>query len=135
MGTRRGWTARDEASPGPASVFVDDAARRRPAGICVGPAHVVVYGNPAFVAAFGSRSTGMPAREVMLDLGRDAFAAMDAVYRSGRPAARWIRRDGAEWRLTIAPHVEPGTHLVYGVSFHLRTRSDPLAPSGEDAAS
>lgn len=60
----------------------------------------------------------------MLDLSADAFAVLDAVYESGRPFARWIRRGGSDWRLTVAPRADPETGEVYGVRFHLRRRDD-----------
>jgi hypothetical protein len=96
----------------------------RPVGLCLGPGHIVVQGNAAFVAEFGAGSVGLPAREGMLDLPPDAFAVLDAVFASGRPLARWIVRDGDEWRLTVAPRVDPVSGETYGVTFHLRLRSD-----------
>jgi hypothetical protein len=99
------------------------AAPLRPAGFCVGPGHMVVYGNAAFVAEFGDRCVGLPAREGMLGLPADAFAVLDAVFASGRPLARWIRRDEEDWRFTAAPRVDPETDETIGVAFHLRARS------------
>ena len=99
-------------------------ADRRPAGMCTGPGHMVVYGNPAFVAAYGRRALGLPAREAMLDIPAEGFAVLDAVYRDGRPLARWIRRNGDDWRLTATPRRDPESGLTYGVGFHLRRRSD-----------
>ncbi len=96
-----------------------------PAGMCVGAGHLVVYGNPAFMAAFGEASLGLPAREVMLDLSRDGFAVMDVVLARGRAAARWVRRGDEDWRLTVAPRIDPGTSEVYGVRFHLQPRGNP----------
>ena len=96
----------------------------RPAGFCLGPGHIVVYGNAAFMAEFGDGCVGLPAREGMLGLPSDAFAVLDAVFASGRPLARWIRRDEEDWRLTAAPRVDPETAETYGVAFHLRARSD-----------
>ncbi len=81
----------------------------RPAGICAGPGHVVIYGNPAFHAQFGSRCIGMPAREVMVDLPETAFALLDAVLEGGRPLARWVQRGGEQWRLTATPRRDPDT--------------------------
>ena len=101
-----------------------DHATTRPAGMCAGPAHMVVYGNPAFVARFGAHCLGMPAREVMLDLSEDAFAVLDAAYAEGRPLARWVRFGDEEWRVTVKPRVDPATDEVFGVAFHLRARSD-----------
>ena len=96
----------------------------RPAGFCTGPGHIVVYGNAAFVAEFGETCVGLPAREGMLGMPAEAFAVLDAVFASGRPLARWIRRDNEEWRLTAAPRVDPESAETYGVAFHLRARSD-----------
>jgi hypothetical protein len=92
--------------------------------MCVGAGHMIVHGNPAFVAAFGPWAVGLPLREVMVDLSSDAFAVMDAVLTRGRPAARWVRLNGAEWRLTVAPRMDPGTAEAYGVRFHLRPRGE-----------
>lgn len=96
----------------------------RPAGICAGPGHILIYGNPAFHAQFGSRCIGMPAREVMVDLPETAFALFDAVLDRGRPLARWIERGGQDWRLTATPRRDPATELVDGIAFHLRVRED-----------
>jgi hypothetical protein len=84
----------------------------------------VVYGNPAFIAAFGKQAVGVPARETLLDLPRGAFSLMDTVLDRGKPLARWIRFRGEEWRMTAAPRRDPGTGEVYGVAFHMRARSD-----------
>jgi PAS domain-containing protein len=101
----------------------------RPAGIAHGLGHLVVYGNPAFRAMFGERAVGLPARESMVDLPPEAFALLDKVLREGRPLARWIRRDGRDWRLTAVPRREPDSGEVYGVAFHLRARDDlPILP-------
>ena len=96
----------------------------RPAGLCVGSGHVVVYGNPAFVAQFGDRCLGMPAREVLVELPAAAFELLDAVFERGQPFARWTTRGGQEWRMTAMPRREPGRDEVYGVAFHLRARPD-----------
>jgi hypothetical protein len=61
----------------------------------------------------------------MLGLSSDAFGVMDAVLKRGHAAARWVRLGGEEWRLTVAPRVDPGTAEVYGVHFHLRRRERP----------
>jgi hypothetical protein len=76
------------------------------------------------VATFGAGVVGMPAREVMLDLPETAFDLLDLVYERGRPLARWIRRDGRDWRLTVTPRRDAETNRVYGVAFHLRARDD-----------
>jgi hypothetical protein len=106
----------------------------RPAGIAHGAGHLVVYGNPAFRAAFGERSIGMPARESMLGLPSGAFTLLDAVYAEGRPLACWISRDGETWRLTAVPRRDVETGEVFGVAFHLRARDDvPILPPQDDA--
>ena len=116
---------------GTTPVADDSPPDRRPAGMCRGPGHIVVYGNPAFVARFGAGAIGMPAREGIVDLPPGAFALLDAVLTRGKPLARWIRMSGADWRLTAAPRVDPAGD-VYGVSFHLRAKSDlPVTGSGD----
>ncbi len=109
---------------------LDDPSSRRPAGLCAGPGHRVVYGNAAFREMFGEASVGLPARESMLGLPSAAFAVLDSVLASGRPLARWVHRKGEDWRLTVAPRADPGTGELYGVRFHLRARSDPLTGPG-----
>jgi hypothetical protein len=96
----------------------------RPVALCVGPGHLVVHGNPDFLAEFGEACVGLPAREGLIGLPPEAFAVLDAVFASGRPLARWIVRDGDEWRLIVAPRVDPDSAETYGVTFHLRLRSD-----------
>ena len=115
----------------PASAPTAGADHRRPAGMCVGPGHLIVYGNPAFVAAFGRESVGLPAREALLGVPREGFTVMDAVFQGGRPLARWIDRDGEEWRLTVMPRLDPETREAYGVAFHLRARSDLAVPADD----
>ncbi|HYH92547.1 MAG TPA: hypothetical protein VD763_05250 [Candidatus Saccharimonadales bacterium] len=102
----------------------DDQSRSRPAGMCTGPGHMVMYGNPAFVARFGERCLGMPAREVMIDLPDAAFEVFDASFAQGRPLARWVRLDDEDWRVTAKPRLDPETGAVFGIAFHLRARSD-----------
>ena len=104
--------------------MTETAAAVRPAGMCLGPGHLVVYGNPAFVATFGRQCIGMPARETMLGLPSEAFELLDAVLADGRPLARWVAIGGDDWRLTAMPRRDVETGLAYGVSFHLRRRSD-----------
>jgi hypothetical protein len=107
----------------------------RPAAFCYGAGHVVVHGNAAFRASFGERSVGLPAREALLDLPSEAFELLDLVFNKGRPLARWIRRGLEEWRITAAPRIDPETHEVYGVLFHLRARSDlPVLVRSTDRA-
>src|SRR5664280_2051435 len=114
--------SQNPAAPSQRRLYV--APERPPAGFCRGAGHLVVYGNPAFVATFGSAAVGMPARESLVELPAGAFALLDAVLTCGKPLARWIRFAGAEWRMTVTPRVDPGNGEVYGVVFHLRARSD-----------
>jgi hypothetical protein len=101
----------------------------RPAGLLIGPGHVVVHGNAAFVGAFGEAAVGVPARESLVELPAAAFEMLDAVFTEGRPLARWIRFRGESWRLTAMPRRELGSDEVYGVAFHLRARDDlPVLP-------
>ena len=112
------------------------AFERRPAGFANGPGHIVVYGNPAFRTMFGDAAVGLPARESMLDLSATAFALLDAVFRDGRPLARWVERPEGTWRLTAVPRRDPETAEVYGVAFHLRARSDlPIMASDDSSPS
>jgi hypothetical protein len=100
------------------------AATQRPAGMCLGSGHMLVYGNSSFVAIFGQQCIGMPARETMLSLPPEAFDLLDAVLAEGRPLARWITIDGEDWRMTAIPRLDIETRRAYGVSFHLRRRGD-----------
>ena len=104
--------------------MTDTPASQRPAGMCLGTGHLVVYGNPAFVAIFGRQCLGLPARETMLGLPAEAFDLLDAVLAEGRPLARWIAIGTEQWRLTAMPRLDFETGRAYGVSFHLRRRSD-----------
>jgi hypothetical protein len=99
-------------------------ADTRPAGLCVGRGHVLVYGNPALKKAYGPRSVGLPAREALMGLPPEAFHVLDAVLATGRPLARWIWLAGEQWRLVAAPRVDPETGEVYGVALHLRAKED-----------
>ena len=122
---RGGRTIERVTQPDPTRPAPDGGApARRPAAICHGPGHVVMYGNPAFLAAFGAQCVGLPARESLLDLPPDAFVLLDVVLAQGRPFSRWIRLGKDEWRITAVPRLDPGTHEVYGVAFHLRARTD-----------
>ena len=96
----------------------------RPAAFCYGPGHVVMHGNRAFIEAFGPGAVGLPAREILVDVPAAAFELMDAVLAGGKPLATWLHRPDEDWRLTVAPRVDPESHETYGVTFHLRARSD-----------
>jgi hypothetical protein len=91
--------------------------------MCRGQGHIVVYGNPAFIASYGAGAVGTPAREVLVDFPPGAFTLFDAALQRGKPLARWITIRGEEWRLTVAPRIDPAGD-IYGVAFHLRARSD-----------
>jgi len=92
---------------------------------------MVVYGNPALLERFGRGCLGVPAREGLLGLPREAFALLDTVLARGKPLARWIPMDGEDWRMTAAPLLDIGTGEIYGVRFHLRARSDAPIKSAE----
>ena len=49
---------------------------------------------------------------------------MDQVYDEGRPLATWLPGRDEDWRLTVAPRRDPETGETYGITFHLRARSD-----------
>ena len=91
-----------------------------PAAFHLGPGHVIVFGNPAFVAAYGGDTLGQPAREAMVDLPSAAFEVMDRVLREGRPLALRMRVSGAERRLLVVPRTEVDTGETYGVATYLR---------------
>ena len=115
---------------------VDPAIRTAspsPAAFHYGPAHMIMHGNPAFLATFGRTSIGMPAREAMTELPRAAFELMDRVYREGRPLARRLALPAGEHRLVVVPRMDPETGETYGVTTHLRLQ-DPPAPPAEEPA-
>ena len=113
-----------ESSPTSASRPALGGSSTRPAGLTTGPGHRVVHGNPAFVRIFGQRSVSLPAREGMIGPPAEAFALLDTVLRTGRPAARWVVMDGRSWRLTVIPRADPATGEIYGLAFHFRERFD-----------
>ena len=100
---------------------VETAARRPyPAAFHLGPGHLIVHGNAAFLEAFGNGSIGQPAREAMLDLPPAAFELMDLVFRGGTPLACRIETPTGERRLVVAARSDPETGETYGVTTHLR---------------
>lgn len=100
---------------------VDSASRRPyPAAFHVGPGHLIVHGNAAFMEAFGSGCVGQPAREALLDLPPAAFELMDLVYRRGAALAVRIATPSGERRLVVAARNDPETGETYGVISHLR---------------
>jgi hypothetical protein len=100
---------------------------QRPVAMCYGSGHVVVHGNAGFVAAFGRRAVGMPAREALVELPSGAFDLFDRVLTEGRPLAASLRRGTESWRLVCKPRMDPESGEVYGITFHLRERSDVTA--------
>ena len=80
-----------------------------------GPGHVVVHGNPAFLAEFGEDTIGLPASEALLSLPGVAFDVVQRVYVRGTPLACWIDVSGERRRLTAAPRRDPETNDVDGV--------------------
>ncbi len=95
------------------------SAIRRPVALAHGPGHVIVHGNPPFLAEFGRESVGLPAVEALLDLPAAAFELMDLVYREGRPLATRLRVRGMARRLTVVPKFDIETGEVYGVAMRL----------------
>jgi PAS domain-containing protein len=95
-----------------------------PAAFHFGPAHVIVHGNDAFLAAFGAGCLGQPAREALVSLPSEAFRLMDTVYREGRSLATRIRTPDGPRRLVIAARRDPETGETYGVASHIR----PVTP-------
>ena len=106
----------------------------RPAAICAGAGHVVMYANPSFIDSFGPVAVGLPAREGILGLAGPAFDLLDAVYRDARPLGRWVERDGVAWRMTAIPRRDVDTGNVEGVAFNLRERTDVPRPAGDRTA-
>lgn len=106
---------------------VETAARRPyPAAFHVGPGHLIVHGNAAFIEVFGRACVGQPAREALLDLPTAAFELMDLVYRSGKPLACRIDTAAGERRLVVAARQDPETGETYGVTTHLKPLTGAL---------
>ncbi len=103
------------------------AVNQRPVALLYGPGHVIVHGNPPFLAEFGRESVGLPAVEALIDLPPAAFNLMDLVYRQGRPLATRLNVRGAPRRLTVVPKADIETGDVYGLAMR-------LAPDGKPAA-
>jgi hypothetical protein len=93
---------------------------RGPAAFHFGPGHMIMHGNPPFIAEFGRASVGLPAREALLGLPQEAFEVMDLVFWSGRSLARTIVIGGDRRRLIVVPRRDPETGETYGVTTYLR---------------
>jgi hypothetical protein len=98
-----------------------------PASFHLGPGHLIVHGNPAFLDQFGP-VVGQPAREALTSLPAEAFELMDRVFRQGRPLARRIATREGLRRLVVAPRQDPETGETYGVACHVR-RLDAVLPA------
>jgi hypothetical protein len=92
---------------------------QRPTAMLYGAGHVVVYGNPPFIALFGAGCIGLPAAEALIDLPHAAFAVMDVAYREGRLLACRVPMLGGAWRMTVAERRDIGTGEVYGIAVRL----------------
>jgi hypothetical protein len=91
-----------------------------PAAFHYGPGHMIVHGNPPFIAMFGPGALGQPAREVMVDLPPKAFELMDLVLSTGKPGACQVPTPAGPRRLVVAARADPETGETYGVTTHLR---------------
>lgn len=90
-----------------------------PAAFHVGPGHMIVHGNAAFMTLFGEHCVGQPAREALVGLPPEAFELMDAVFLGGKPLARRITTTWGARRLVVAVRQDPETGETYGVMTHL----------------
>ena len=97
------------------------AATPAPAAFHLGAGHLIVHGNPEFLAAFGPDAIGQPAREALIGLPPKAFELMDLVFRTGKPGACRVTTALGPRRLVVAPRQDPETNETYGVTTHLRS--------------
>ena len=137
-GTSRGETGEGEHDPGELGrdgAPLGDPSERWPAAMCIGPGHVVMHGNAAFLAAYGEEALGLPAREVLLDLPAAVFVVFDAALAEGQPLGCWIKRGRADWRLTVVPRRHPETDEIFGLLFRLRLGEDQLGATADTGAS
>ncbi|MEU0075856.1 SpoIIE family protein phosphatase [Streptomyces sp. NPDC006332] len=100
----------DAAPPVPAvdELPVREVLDRVPALVALvhGPDHRLGYVNDAYVAAFGTRPTGAPAREAVPELAElGLLPLLDQVLRSGRPRTVKSRKapDGRSYTFTCTP--------------------------------
>ncbi|MCC5479803.1 SpoIIE family protein phosphatase [Streptomyces sp. NPDC059680] len=90
-----------------------DVLDRVPALVALvhGPDHRIAYVNDAYVAAFGVRPTGTPAREALPELAElGLLPLLDQVLRSGKPRTLKSRKavDGRSYTFTCTPVDEGG---------------------------
>ncbi|MGV4986962.1 ATP-binding SpoIIE family protein phosphatase [Streptomyces sp. NRAIS4] len=90
-----------------------DVLDRVPALVALvhGPDHRIAYVNDAYVAAFGVRPTGTPAREALPELAElGLLPLLDQVLRSGKPRTLKSRKavDGRSYTFTCTPVAEDG---------------------------
>jgi hypothetical protein len=104
------------------------AGEPSPAAFHYGAGHMIMHGNPAFIAVFGRGVIGQPAREALLGLPPKAFELMDLVYTTGRPGACRVTTADGPRRLVVAPRRDPETGGIYGVTTHLRPVADRPPP-------
>jgi hypothetical protein len=106
-------------SPGVAPGVAPGAAVAQPAALLHGPGHVIVHGNPPFLAEFGEATVGLPVAEALISLPGAAFEVIQRVYVRGAPLACWIEVSGERRRLTVAPRKDVETGEVYAVAIRL----------------
>jgi hypothetical protein len=95
------------------------APTQQPVALLYGRGRLIVHGNPAFVAEFGSGVVGLPASEALPDWPHRVFEVVDRAFERGTPVAAWVSIDGARRRLTVAPRADIETGEVYGVAIRL----------------
>ncbi|MEU7089700.1 ATP-binding SpoIIE family protein phosphatase [Streptomyces achromogenes] len=104
-----------DASPAPAVDVLParDVLDRVPALVALvhGPDHRIGYVNDAYTTAFGTRPTGVPARDALPELVElGLLPLLDQVLRSGRPRTLKSRKavDGRSYTFTCTPVAEDG---------------------------
>jgi len=110
----------DAPSGLPADADARTATAGHPAAFHDGPAHVIRWANPPFLALFDEGAVGLPAREAMTGLGRKGFELMDRVLHEGRPLACRVVTPSGQLRLVVVPRNDIETGETYGVTTHLR---------------
>ncbi|HEX5240773.1 MAG TPA: hypothetical protein VFW20_07240 [Candidatus Limnocylindrales bacterium] len=108
-----------EAAARPSFGVAPGASGTQPVALLYGPGHLIVHGNPPFLAEFGESAVGLPASEVLISLPGIAFDVIQRVYVRGTPLACWIEVSGERRRLTAAPRRDPETKDVYGVAIRI----------------